>query len=778
MTIRQSIAQHGTEICVGAFGLASLGAGAVAAPVAVLATMGAERLVECDRAILARARQGIEALEDLGRLDDGEAQRVRDILRSGTITLTFTPTEMLALRESPTLPADLSRRLLPPGTLAHETDGVREAVHMVLTTAFAALFQAGRHREAIAFEAMLTVLDRQRAQITGFDAFIADMAQRHGAMLDALVTAGEERSVLLTEVSRLRDEARRAEARAEERHTELLERFGSFENAIDSLAQASRDQLEAIAARFEIAGTYDLSDAELRQALEKRAEDWRTLRDEVEAIPDGMLRLSNLKAAARDAVAKGDLDEVETLLQRVQEVELEEAARTAELRADNALLRGRVDQAAVLLAAAADSFAGIDPLEPARRRILHYAETLGVHGLRYGGTGLARSHDLLAPVLTDRLRAADDWLWAAGMNARAVALRNQGTRTGGPGGAALLAEAVAAYRAALDVRTRDAHPVDWAGTQNNLGNALSDQGTRTGGPEGAALLAEAVAACRAALDVYTRDAHPVQWATTQNNLGIALRNQGTRTGGPEGAALLAEAVAAFRAALDVRTRDAHPVDWAMTQTNLGNALADQGTRTGGPEGAALLAEAVAAFRAALEVRTRDAHPVDWAATQNNLGIALADQGTRTGGPQGAALLAEAVTAYRAALDVTTRDAHPVDWAVTQNNLGAALQEQGTRTGGPEGAALLAEAVAAYRAALDVRTRDAHPVDWAMTRENLAIAEVARAQHDTCDDPRGRLESALAHVQAALEVYDPVHMPYDHGTATRLRDRIRAALDAL
>ena len=39
-------------------------------------------------------------------------------------------------------------------------------------------------------------------------------------------------------------------------------------------------------------------------------------------------------------------------------------------------------------------------------------------------------------------------------------------------GTARLEEAVAAYRAALEERTRERVPLDWAATQNNLGNAL------------------------------------------------------------------------------------------------------------------------------------------------------------------------------------------------------------------------------------------------------------------------------------------------------------------
>ena len=54
--------------------------------------------------------------------------------------------------------------------------------------------------------------------------------------------------------------------------------------------------------------------------------------------------------------------------------------------------------------------------------------------------------------------------------------------------------------------------------QNNLGTALSEQGIRTGGEAGARLLAEAVEAYRAVLEVRTRNALPQQWAETQSNL--------------------------------------------------------------------------------------------------------------------------------------------------------------------------------------------------------------------------------------------------------------------
>jgi tetratricopeptide (TPR) repeat protein len=85
----------------------------------------------------------------------------------------------------------------------------------------------------------------------------------------------------------------------------------------------------------------------------------------------------------------------------------------------------------------------------------------------------------------------------------------------------LLGEAVAAYREALKVFTREQLPQQWAATQNNLGIAFSSQGERAEGADGVRLLGEAVAACREALKVYTRERLPRRWAMTQKNLGTA-----------------------------------------------------------------------------------------------------------------------------------------------------------------------------------------------------------------------------------------------------------------
>jgi tetratricopeptide (TPR) repeat protein len=135
-------------------------------------------------------------------------------------------------------------------------------------------------------------------------------------------------------------------------------------------------------------------------------------------------------------------------------------------------------------------------------------------------------------------------------------------------------------------------------------------------------LEQAVAAYRAALEVYTRESLPLDWATTQNNLGNALWTLGEREDGTEN---LEKAVAAYRAALEVRTRERVPLDWAMTQNNLGTALRALGERQDGASdaGSRRLQEAVAAYRAALEVFRPAGASFYVAGTERNLARAEA-----------------------------------------------------------------------------------------------------------------------------------------------------------
>ncbi|MEO0400814.1 MAG: hypothetical protein AAF214_00405 [Pseudomonadota bacterium] len=682
MTASKEFATQIGALAVGstAFALGDPSGGTLlATPITALAALGLTLKSGCAHKACSKAENKVlDLLAQHPEYLDEDIDRARIILANAPNLATLDPKEVATHIHGKDFETELARLLMAPLGIGADDHKVRTIIDTALVASIAVCKQDTEFRSALTLELVL------------------ETARKQGIEIGTL-------------------------ARVETK----IDNMGDKLNAILAGQFVSLGDMRALATEF---GAHDIDDqASLESFLRLKAEEYLALKSEVAAIDDGLKRLSKLKAAAQGAIDRVDLDEVELLLSRVQEVEKEEAAKTGELRANNALLRGEVNQAFDLLSDAADGFRIFDPVEPARRRH-DYMQKLYHYGLRYRGQGLTVASRMISDALAICPKPTNPHVWAMCQNAAAVVFQEQGNRTEGQTGAQMLADAIAAYHAAMEVYTRAEHPENWAATQNNLGNALSHQGSRTDGQAGTRLQADAVTAYRAALEVRTRADHPVDWATTKNNLGNALRNQSARTDGPQGAQLLADAVTAYRAALEVYTRADHPVQWAMTQ--------------------------------------------------NNLAATLRRQGTHTDGRAGTKLLADAVTAYCAALEVSTHAEHPVDWAMTQNNIGIALQNQGMRTDGPQGAQLLADAVTAYRAALEVRTRTDHPVQWADTQENIAIALYLRAARPDAEDARGDLMDALAAVDGALEVYDPDNMSYHHTNATGRRDVIQSALAAL
>ncbi|NEP11944.1 MAG: tetratricopeptide repeat protein [Symploca sp. SIO2C1] len=329
-------------------------------------------------------------------------------------------------------------------------------------------------------------------------------------------------------------------------------------------------------------------------------------------------------------------------------------------------------------------------------------------------------------------REALPFNWATAQNNLAIAYRNRirGAR------AQNLEDAIACFQNALQVLTREAFTFNWATAQYNLGLAYSN---RILGDK-AQNLEKAIAFYQNALQVLTREAMPVDWAMTQNDLANAYsaRIRGAR------AENLEDAIASYQNVLEVRTREAMPVEWATTQNNLANAY---NNRILGDK-AQNIEYAIACNQNALEVYTREAMPVDWAMTQNNLANAYR---SRILGEQ-AQNIEYAIACNQNALEVYTREAMPVDWAMTQNNLANAYSN---RILGDK-AQNIEYAIACYQNALEVYTREAFPVDWAMTQNNLANA----CRNRILGDQAQNIEDAIASYQNALEVYTREAMPVE------------------
>jgi tetratricopeptide (TPR) repeat protein len=364
---------------------------------------------------------------------------------------------------------------------------------------------------------------------------------------------------------------------------------------------ANESQLQTF---FRIIGEAGVAPEQVGERLVEIASRYKELLIQVDARPEDEPEVARLKAAAREALETGDLDQADVLLAEVEQLQdsaldrlAREAAATRVQRGEVALTRLRYREAAA-----------------------HFATAAG------------------------RVSPGQEKQALAYLDQEAATLYRQGEEFGDN---AALADAIARYRTLLDRRPRGRVPLDWAGTQHNLGAALLRLGERE---RGTARLEEAVAVYRAALEEFSRGQAPLQWAMTQNNLGTALATLGQREGG---IGRLEDAVAAYRAALEEWTRERVPLQWAVTQNNVGTALLRLGERE---SGTARLEEAVAAYRAALEEFSRGLVPLQWGMSQSNLGNALWTLGQRE---SGTARLEEAVAAYRVALEERTRARVPL-----------------------------------------------------------------------------------------------------------------------
>jgi tetratricopeptide (TPR) repeat protein len=430
--------------------------------------------------------------------------------------------------------------------------------------------------------------------------------------------------------------------------TAQLSRTAGQRDAMAARYGLSRRTLAAIAGEVGVHNR-QFTDAQLLAAVDSMADRARTLlaenarlRTDIAALADPAVRDPALAALTRAeaALAEGRLADAEAEFGRVKDIRWGESeqARTAwdgavEAEAKTAELRQEFVRAQDLRLAASDRWL---ELEHSAHRQAFIRADAAAQGRIDEGRDLGRREPLDAAIalydnrilpMVPREQHPELWAWA--QNNLGVALRDQGERTSGAARSALLTRAIAAFDAALEVRTIEAMPAEWADTQNNLGTALQTQGLFTEGEEGLWLFVRATSAYSQSQIVFTPE-FPAKWAKTQSNKGIVLYHWGNRTSGEDGLDMLVRAVAANEAALEVFPRAENPSDWAGIIGNLGATLDAQGRRTGGANGRSLLVRAVAAYETSLEVRTRADKPALWALMRQNMGYseeAIADLST-------------------------------------------------------------------------------------------------------------------------------------------------------
>ena len=293
---------------------------------------------------------------------------------------------------------------------------------------------------------------------------------------------------------------------------------------LQNIEDQSRETLESIALRFYDTKPESQSLPDLKQFLIQKSHDLKVLETELTGLRGRSNRLDNLQGAALAAL---DIPEAEHLLADAREIQIEVLREPLEINADlmvaqakAALIRGDATEAFELISAAADSFAALDQELPAQRRLTYEGI---LNALRNGGLGLGlaaqMNRDAIAR-LDVKIAPAD---WARAQNNLAIALKNQGTRTGGPTGADLLGQAVAAYRDALTVYTRADHLVDWAETQNNMAVGELAIANHDATPDKGPHLAAALEHIDTALTVYDPERMPYDHATALRDHITAAR---------------------------------------------------------------------------------------------------------------------------------------------------------------------------------------------------------------------------------------------------------------
>lgn len=395
------------------------------------------------------------------------------------------------------------------------------------------------------------------------------------------------------------------------------------------------------------------------------------------------------KSQAQAAIIAGDFEAADSLIDVVRERAASELFDALTLKGDRHYYAGECD-------------AAIEPYEKALELLEHDFGALINVALAHSAARLGdiaahqrRAIELCEHALTLVESGSDAWALAQNIMGSALRYLPTGDRWINQW------RAIAAHEAALEVHTRDAHPLDWADVQFNLGTAYLELPTGDRRND----LRRAILAFESSLEVYTREAHPLEWAQTQGNLGIAYGQLSTGYQDED----LRRAILALESALELLTLETHPWWWARTQNDLGNVYSRILTGEPGEN----LQRAIIAYKSALEVYTREADPVGWACVQTNLGITYSELST---GDRKENLL-RAIAFCESALEVRTRESLPVDWAQTQSTL-ARVAARLAELSGQDRCGLLRRAIACGKGALTVRTAEEMPHEHAITWRNL------------------------------------------------------------
>jgi uncharacterized caspase-like protein len=248
-----------------------------------------------------------------------------------------------------------------------------------------------------------------------------------------------------------------------------------------------------------------------------------------------------------------------------------------------------------------------------------------------------------------------------------------GGRTGGPEGSAMMVEARATYRKALDTFDFSDQLLAMDIMDRRATRDL-EFGRRRPGNEGRRHFDDAVFARRSiwnvqAGDDYFRDEH----FRTRNNLAYALQESSRRYEGAEGAKQIGEAIELLEGAFalfDTTTIETHR---NIVRANLAQALGFRAARRPGLEGQADIDRARALYAEVDKTLSKDNDPRLWVLIKQFEAELLRMIGERTADrDQAFKVMTSAFDLYQDILSVVSPESAPNDWAIVRAELGYAF----------------------------------------------------------------------------------------------------------
>ena len=216
----------------------------------------------------------------------------------------------------------------------------------------------------------------------------------------------------------------------------------------------------------------------------------------------------------------------------------------------------------------------------------------------------------------------------------------------------------------------------------------------------------AIAFYKNALTVLTREADPVDWGTVKENLGNIYRTIAEMRGEP---AAYRKALDEYKDALGILPPEERLSDYGRIEKNIGFI---HGVLAGLEDSGRDYKQAVQAFTGALRAYGPDSSPADYTEIHKLLGIALAGVARKEDSPE---YYRRAIDSWEKALVAAGPDATPKDYALMMKNSGAAYESLYGFSHDHED---LRSAAVSYEGALRYYTHKLMPSEYASITSSL------------------------------------------------------------